>query len=448
MAVGGSRPGAPLNPVVQQLFALAQGAMQQGDLASAEQLCASVLANEPAHAGALHFMTLRALGGNDPKRALDLTARALEHASTPTLHYLHGLALEAMADPGAARNAFARAVELDPEWLPALLWQAAQEEALGMHAASVATSLRALRVAERGGMLAAPESLPAEIRNRLSRAFALTDAQRDSQVEAALAPIRERHGSQAIARIEHALETSAGRRPFDWPHPLQRPTFLLIPDLAPRPWFEREEFPFLADIERHTDAIREELLGVMADEARLSPYIDMSSDAPTAAVWKDLNRSARWSSFHLYRHGEQIEEHARRCPRTMEALASIPLMQIPEHSPEALFSILKAGTHIPPHTGVINGRLTVHLPLVVPPACGALRAGEEARGWEEGRCLVFDDSFVHEAWNDSPQDRAVLIFDVWDPRLSAAEREALSASIAALGQFNRTYGDADPTRET
>jgi aspartate beta-hydroxylase len=434
------------NPLLQQLFALAQSALRQGDLASAEQLLTSVLASEPAHAGALNFMVLRAIEANDATRARQLVERALERASTPPLHYLHGRALEALADHAAARDAFARAVAEDPQWLPALLWQASQEEALGLQDACVGTSLRALRVAEKSGLLESPERLHADIRARISHAFVVTDQRRDRDVEAALAPIRAHYGTQAIERIDRALEASMGRQHLPWPHPLQRPTFLLIPGLEPRPWFDREEFPFLEQIEVHTAAIREELLGVLTNEAGLSPYIDMSSDAPAAGVWQELNRSSRWSSYHLYRHGERIEAHRQRCPRTVEALDSIPLMHVPDHSPEALFSILKAGTRIPPHTGVINGRLTVHLPLIVPHDCGALKAGDEARAWEEGRCLVFDDSFVHEAWNDSPHDRAVLIFDIWDPRLSQAEREAISASVAAIGRFNRTFGGDDPTR--
>lgn len=434
--------------LLRHLFALAQRAMQQRDFDNAEQLCMSVLAGEPAHTGALNFVVTRALEANDAARALALTEAALEHSAAPELHFLHGRALAALGDPASARAAFARTVEADPQWLPALLWQAAQEEALGLSEECLVTSHRALRVAERAGLLEAPDRLPADIRRRISHAFDVVDDRLEADVEASLAPIRAEHGAPAIERIEHAIAVSYGKRPIEWAHPLQRPTFLLFPGLEPRPWFDRGEFPFLQEIERHADAIREELLALLSDETQLSPYIDMPADAPAAPVWQELNRSTRWSSYHLFRHGERVEEHCRRCPRTASALESIPLMQIPDHSPEALFSILKAGTRIPPHTGVINGRLTVHLPLIVPPDCGALKAGGEAHVWEEGRCLIFDDSFVHEAWNDSSRDRAVLIFDIWDPRLSQAEREAASAAIAAIGRFNRAYRDRDPSQNS
>jgi aspartate beta-hydroxylase len=60
---------------------------------------------------------------------------------------------------------------------------------------------------------------------------------------------------------------------------------------------------------------------------------------------------------------------------------------------------------------------------------------------------VFDDSYVHEAWNRSEHTRVVLIFDVWNPDLAIVEREALAAGIAAIGDFHRRHGGADPMRE-
>lgn len=438
-----SRDGDPL---LRHLSRLAQQAIERRDLPGAEHLCATLLGRDPDHLDARRFLIARALDAGDAARAQALAEAGLERAASAELHFLRGRALDLAEDHAAARASFAGAHALDAGMFPALLWQAQQEQRLGMADASLRTAHHALLLADKAGALAQPERLPADLRQRLADAVSRIDQARAQAVDDALAPARTRHGHEALARVERAFEVSFGEDEIPWPHPLQRPTFMFFPGLDPKPWFEREDFPFLADIERHTDAIREELLGLLADEAALSPYIDMPADAPAAPVWRELNRSPRWSSYHLFRHGERIDAHARRCPRTLAALESIELMRIPEHSPEAVFSLLKAGTRIPPHTGVINGRLTVHLPLVVPPACGALKVGGEARGWQEGRCLVFDDSFVHEAWNDSAHDRAVLIFDIWDPRLSAAERDAMSATVAAIGRFNRICDGTDTTR--
>jgi aspartate beta-hydroxylase len=103
--------------------------------------------------------------------------------------------------------------------------------------------------------------------------------------------------------------------------------------------------------------------------------------------------------------------------------------------------VLAPGTHILPHHGVTNARVVTHLPLIVPEAC-ALRAGGEEHAWQEGRCITFDDTFEHEAWNRSEQTRVVLIIDNWNPHLSAVERNAVADLIEAIGDFNRECGIA------
>jgi aspartyl/asparaginyl beta-hydroxylase (cupin superfamily) len=97
--------------------------------------------------------------------------------------------------------------------------------------------------------------------------------------------------------------------------------------------------------------------------------------------------------------------------------------------------VLAPHTRIPPHTGVANTRLVVHLPLIVPEGCG-FRVGNETRPWREGEAWVFDDTIEHEAWNDSDRPRAVLIFDIWSPRIDPAERAAIAGLMAAIDRFN------------
>jgi aspartate beta-hydroxylase len=92
---------------------------------------------------------------------------------------------------------------------------------------------------------------------------------------------------------------------------------------------------------------------------------------------------------------------------------------------------LAPGAHIPPHTGETNARLVAHLPLVVPGKC-SYRVGYDWRQWREGKCWVFDDTLEHEARNDSDQLRVILMFDVWNPLLSLAEREMATALAGAM----------------
>jgi aspartyl/asparaginyl beta-hydroxylase (cupin superfamily) len=118
--------------------------------------------------------------------------------------------------------------------------------------------------------------------------------------------------------------------------------------------------------------------------------------------------------------------------RTLEEV--VPRCRVDGRAPTAFFSILEPNTRIPAHTGVTNTRLTVHLPLVVPPNCG-FRVGATTREWIPDQAWVFDDTIEHEAWNLSDTPRAILIFDIWNPLLTAAERDLIQTATEVYGQY-------------
>ena len=104
------------------------------------------------------------------------------------------------------------------------------------------------------------------------------------------------------------------------------------------------------------------------------------------------------------------------------------------YAPTVTFSALKPRTHIPPHTGSSNVRLLTHLPLILPgPA--RFRVGNTTRDWEMGQAWVFDDTIEHEAWNDADQMRVILIFDVWNPFLTEAEKALITAMLNAQRDY-------------
>ena len=195
--------------------------------------------------------------------------------------------------------------------------------------------------------------------------------------------------------------------------------------------------PGLDTIEAATDDIRAELVNVLAEgQAALEPYISLPEAMPLDQ-WRELNNSRRWGVYFLWREGVAIPEHIARCPRTVAALEAWPRCDVPGCGPTAVFSILDAKTRIPGHTGVTNTRLTVHLPLIMPPGCG-FRVGAEVREWHPGKAFVFDDTIEHEAWNDSDVPRAVLILDIWSPFVSKAERELVRSVTAGVGEYYGT----------
>ncbi|MBS0333066.1 MAG: aspartyl/asparaginyl beta-hydroxylase domain-containing protein, partial [Proteobacteria bacterium] len=198
-------------------------------------------------------------------------------------------------------------------------------------------------------------------------------------------------------------------------------------------FYDRGDFPWLDEIEAATDDIRQELVDVLADGQQvLEPYIALS--AKPDEKWRKLNNSRSWGVFYLWKAGEAQVENQARCPKTVKALSNWPKCELPGSAPTAVFSILEPHTRIPPHTGVNNARLICHLPLIIPPGCG-FRVGAETRPWEPGKAFVFDDTIEHEAWNDSPDHRAVLIFDIWNPYVSEAERAMVSALTTGVETF-------------
>lgn len=81
-----------------------------------------------------------------------------------------------------------------------------------------------------------------------------------------------------------------------------------------------------------------------------------------------------------------------------------------------MFSVLKPGAEIHSHTGLTNGAIRIHLPLMVPePTKSVIRVGRKVRTWEEGKVLAFNDAYDHQVWNFGKATRVVLFFDVWHP---------------------------------
>ena len=146
----------------------------------------------------------------------------------------------------------------------------------------------------------------------------------------------------------------------------------------------------------------------------------------------DVSDAGRWEWLSYVQQGRRNAAFAAECPRTVEALESIPdFMPSAGAMPfsYAFFSVMHPGTAIESHFGPTNARLRVHVPIIVPDGEQAKLtiAGEELP-WREGEPVVFDDSFEHAARNDSPaQERVLLLFDIWHPHLSRSERESMCA---------------------
>lgn len=260
-------------------------------------------------------------------------------------------------------------------------------------------------------------------------------AQIAESVSAALSPLSEQMDETELRRSNAFVDLALGRRQTF----VNKCEGLYYPFLPADEFFDRRHFPWLSEIEAATDDIKIELEALLADPGdALRPYVKMDSGLPENK-WSALDQSLDWGACFLWEYGHPNQAVLERCPKTAAALAGLPTATLPGRAPSAFFSILKPRTRIPPHTGVTNTRAIVHLPLIVPQSCG-FRVGSETRKWEVGKAFAFDDTIEHEAWNDSDEFRAVLIFDVWNPHLTTAEQDIIARYYTAADAtgFNLT----------
>ena len=369
-----------------------------------------------------------ALSRGDSRSARELLQPLVGQSAHPQALFLLAQAGRVDNDHEAELAAVDRLLALQPGHLGGLLLKGGALSRAGEEDAAMAPYQMAIAVAEqvrRGG-----HKLPPMLASEVGRAEQWIErhiADRAARIDQALAQGGFGPGKRSAA-IDEALAILRGDAPIQ----LQQPTSFYFPGLPQRPFYEREEFAWTAEIEARTSIIQGELEMLLRSQAeQFEPYVAADADrsggtAPNAHLAGD----ASWSAYHLLKCGEPVDGHAGHFPETMAALELAPMPRIAGRAPMALFSLLQAGAHIRPHHGLFNFRLICHLPLVVPPDC-TLRAGNQLRNWRTGELIIFDDSMEHEAWNRSDRQRIILLFEIWRPEIAEADREALTLLLEA-----------------
>lgn len=244
-----------------------------------------------------------------------------------------------------------------------------------------------------------------------------------------------RNASAPPERAIKAPDAAAGRRRFQ--------TYVeglasadgsadLYPDLPSQPWHNPQDFPLVGYLEANYPAIRDEILAL--DGARFHRESER------------IRRTGDWDVAFLYERGRRDDEVCASCPVTTRGVETYPTMR----SATGLIYVsrMRGSTHIEAHRGPTNLRVRCHLALKIPEGDCAIRVGEQTRKWQEGRSLVFDDHFDHEAWNHTDEDRIVLIVDMWHPGLSPTEvtlLEALNNHTHTHAQKLTRYWSANAT---
>lgn len=373
---------------------------------------------------ALNSAGLKALRDGDPKAAFKLfeAALALDPKAIPLWMNL-ATAARAASDAAAEQKALDAALDLDRLNFMPWLRKAQLLERIGDQKAALDAWRAALQLSAGLGPLAP------DIARDVAHGQAFVESVGQKLVTSV---------DQAFAGVFDALERTDKRRVsafLDFVKGARKVyqnqcAGLYYPFLPADEYFDDHHFPWFAELNAQTDAIRGEFEALYADPGdSLRPYVRLDKGGPEAQ-WAKLNNSLDWGALFLWEFGQPNTAVLERCPVTARAIEAIPSAIIPGRAPNIMFSVLKPGAHIPPHTGVTNTRAVVHLPLIVPENCG-FRVGGETRAWEVGRAFAFDDTIEHEAWNHSTEFRAILMLDVWNPHLSTIEQDAIKRYFAA-----------------
>ncbi|MFJ7325449.1 aspartyl/asparaginyl beta-hydroxylase domain-containing protein [Streptomyces cyaneofuscatus] len=243
------------------------------------------------------------------------------------------------------------------------------------------------------------------------------------EIDDLFAAITAEHGGDALDRVEEMLEP---RRRSEARHPLQQGAKWVLPGISQQPWHDPYAYPELLPLVTALEANHPQIKAEQeqAWAARRGSFSDYEHY---------LVRQRNWQALYLYRDGALVEESQPVAPTVYRVLKEhavdtdviCPLL-------ESHFSTLLPGASIKPHCDLWNFSINLHLAIDIPQGAG-LRVADEARTWDEGRCLLFDYSFEHEAWNgDDTRTRTCLLADLWHPETTRAERLALTALMKEI----------------
>lgn len=202
-----------------------------------------------------------------------------------------------------------------------------------------------------------------------------------------------------------------------WSDPLQRPEYFFA-GMPAKPAYDPADFAIAEYLERHYTEIRREL-----------DHVDDQSEQGFHPVEEPLLHTGSWDGVIFYEGGHRHERACTLFPRTSEILGGLPKEAL--SAGVVMLSRLEPRSHIVPHCGYTNGRLRIHLALTASKD-SVLRVKDQYFSWEEGRCLVFDDSFEHEVWHYGEQSRVVLLFDIFHPDLTNVQQQRLMSKSSSL----------------
>ena len=229
-----------------------------------------------------------------------------------------------------------------------------------------------------------------------------------------LSKAKKKYKSSELERLEEAFAIAIGsKQPIRPEDPSQAGIDFFFPGLTAKPWHDPKNFPICTKLEQSWEAIRDELKDALNNRRGFQQFKRRAIDQKDDSISEE---SKERKAFYLKEHGAEFPENRTMCPKTVGIIEGEPKV-----ASYAYFGALDPGGYIAPHRAQYNWVFTIHLGLIVPADC-ALRVGKvEPKGWEEGKCMVFDASFEHEAWNRGDFTRFIFLVTTWHPDLTDIE---------------------------
>jgi aspartyl/asparaginyl beta-hydroxylase (cupin superfamily) len=371
---------------------------------------------------------LQALQQGNPAEAKRIFQKLINNGiQNASIWLALGFAYRDLKETGEAQKAADKSIELEGRNPRAYILKADLYYDRGDHQSAVAYYRVALNNAPPNAQI------PNDLKTLLSRS-----QQRCEEILG-----RYTHYLESLLENESKFAGEAGRRARDSVAMMtgkkqaytQQPQNYFFPELPNIQFYNSENFSWVAGLEAKTDSIRKELKqAIKSAPQEFSAYLKSSEDRPQND-FHGMKGDDSWSAYYLWKEGELVDGAEELCPETVAAMRDIPFPRMEGRAPNILFSLLRPGAKIPPHTGLINTRLICHLPLIVPDGCG-FRVGNDVREWKEGKVWLFDDTIEHEAWNNSNEDRYILLFEVWRPELNSVEKELVTKILESVDGYN------------
>lgn len=175
---------------------------------------------------------------------------------------------------------------------------------------------------------------------------------------------------------------------------------------------DTSKFRDLDEIRESWQIIREEALALKEGD-----YFEKIRD-PESQSYYDIGFRTfykyGWSKFYLTWYGHDLESAKRLCPRTLDLLSRAKCIN------GAMIASLPPGGKLTRHLDPMACSIRYHLGLATPNdnACFISIDGH-IHSWRDGQDLMFDETYIHYAHNDTDKDRLILLCDIdrplWGP---------------------------------